>query len=60
MYGSYCYSCVTADEGGQAIGDMLTANHTLKKLLLSSNLLGEQAIIISNSILSQYCVCLLE
>ena len=39
-----CYSCVTADEGGQAIGDMLTANHTLKKLLLSSNLLGERII----------------
>jgi len=32
---------VAADEGGQAIGDMLTVNHTLKKLLLSSNLLGE-------------------
>ena len=32
--------CATADEGGRAIGDMLTANHSLKKLLLSSNLLG--------------------
>ena len=35
------FLAVAADEGGQAIGDMLTVNHTLKKLLMSSNLLGE-------------------
>ena len=38
----YCIVIVAADEGGRAIGDMLKANHTLKKLLLSSNLLGER------------------
>ena len=30
-----------ADEGGKAIADMLRLNQTLRKLLLSSNLLGE-------------------
>ena len=40
----YCCCCSTADEGGLAIGDMLTVNHTLKKLLLSSNLLGKQPV----------------
>lgn len=29
-----------ADEGGRALAEMLTHNQTLKKLLLSSNLLG--------------------
>ena len=36
MLDIYC----TADEGGRALADMLTHNQTLKKLLLSSNLLG--------------------
>ena len=30
-----------ADEGGKAIADMLQFNQTLRKLLLSSNLLGQ-------------------
>ena len=30
----------TADEGGRALAEMLTQNQTLKKMLLSSNLLG--------------------
>lgn len=47
---------VVADEGGQAIGDMLTANHTLKKLLLSSNLLGE-AIMNYGEIKYSYNMC---
>ena len=34
-----------ADEGGNAIADMLRLNQTLRKLLLSSNLLGELTVI---------------
>lgn len=34
-----------ADEGGKAIADMLQFNQTLRKLLLSSNLLGEHTVI---------------
>lgn len=34
-----------ADEGGKAIADMLQFNQTLRKLLLSSNLLGELTVI---------------
>ena len=34
-----------ADEGGKAIADMLRFNQTLRKLLLSSNLLGELTVI---------------
>lgn len=33
-----------ADEGGREIAEMLKVNHTIRKLLLSSNLLGDNAI----------------
>lgn len=35
------YGVLTADEGGKEIAEMLRHNQTIRKLLLSSNLLGE-------------------
>lgn len=35
----------TADDGGQGIAEMLKQNQYLRKLLLSSNLLGDTAIV---------------
>lgn len=35
------YGALTADEGGKEIAEMLRHNQTIRKLLLSSNLLGE-------------------
>ena len=35
-----CVCSVAADEGGKEVAEMLKFNHTVRKLLLSSNLLG--------------------
>ncbi len=35
----------TADEGGREVADMLHYNQTIKKLLLSSNLLGREVLV---------------
>lgn len=39
-----CVCVCVADDGGHALGEMLQSNQTLRKMLLSSNLLGDSGV----------------